>query len=120
MLKLHQRYYLYLAVLWCCVIIVLCSVPGSTIPKVTLFEHVDKLVHALMFFVFVFLWTKALGQQKLFQIIIVAIVFGIAIEFYQKYCIVGRSMDPWDAVADSVGAIVWLVPWLKKEVHAIK
>lgn len=88
---------------------VLCSVPGNDIPKVTLFEHVDKVVHASMFFVFAFLWIQALGQKYVLQIIIAAILFGIAIELYQKYCIVGRSMDPWDAVADGFGAALWLV-----------
>jgi VanZ family protein len=96
----------FLAIAWTVLIIVGCSLPGKEIPKLGLFENIDKVVHFVFFGVFVWIWLAATNKKYKIQIVSIAIVFGIAIEFYQKHFIKGRSFDAWDAVADSIGAIV--------------
>jgi VanZ family protein len=94
-----------LATCWTIIIIIGCSLPGKELPKISLWQHTDKLVHFTFFAVFVFFWFIAKpSQQRLWRLFTIALLFGVAIEYYQKYFVVGRSFDVWDAVADAIGA----------------
>lgn len=103
---------LSLALAWTILIFMGCSLPGRDIPKVNMFEHFDKVVHFTFFMVFFILWFLYFGitKRNAFIIILTAFMYGFAIEFYQRYCVVGRSFDVWDGVADGIGAVLgWLV-----------
>jgi VanZ family protein len=103
------------AVAWWLLTLYLFTLPGSAFPKADWLDqwHADKLVHAMLFFVLVWLFYQAGSQQespskKLALIIVAAIVYGIAIEYMQKYWIPNRSFDLGDILADATGCL--LVP----------
>lgn len=104
---------------------ILLIMPGSDIPKSSLFDilYFDKWVHIGMFGLLTIFWghpflkmTK--GSVKLFcKISVLVILYGIAMEFVQKYWTVGRSFDIFDILADCFGSIVacfFLIAKLKK------
>lgn len=104
------------AVLWTLVILVLCLMPSSDVPH-TFFSGIpyfDKLVHCGIFACFVILW--AMGMRRagkkhpmvyLAQVILIAILLGLAIEILQKEMTsLHRDFDWWDWMADCLGAFL--------------
>lgn len=86
--------------------------PGSDLPSNDLFEliYFDKWVHIGLFCILTILWAYPFLKLKLqsvkafILIALIAIVYGIAMEFVQKYFANGRSFDITDIIADAVGA----------------
>jgi VanZ family protein len=113
-LQHRQKLAWSLAIFWTIGIFIGCSRPGKDLPKLNLFENFDKLVHFIFFFVFAYFWYTIciVFKKSIWYIIGIAICYGFAIELYQKYCVLGRSFDVWDILADSIGAlmIIWVVP----------
>ncbi len=103
--------------------------PDDDIP---MFENADKVVHALMFGGLVFAlvfdrellgvrrWLRgavraSIGDRWLLIVFAVgSSAFGGVIELLQGAMGLGRGCDPWDFVADAVGAVVFAVisPWI--------
>lgn len=90
--------------------------PGSAFPLETWYSKIwlDKWVHIGLFAVLVVGWCWALsgkqlpsvGKQKVFLIItIIALLYGIGMEFVQRYFVVNRSFDGGDIIADGIGAL---------------
>jgi VanZ family protein len=77
--------------------------PGKEIPKLGLFDQFDKVVHFSFFFLFFLFWYA--WKPSYLGWILLAIVYGFAIEGYQRYCVSGRNFDVWDGVADTLGAL---------------
>jgi hypothetical protein len=110
------------AVLWFILITILFVLPGSEFPEEDWFHRVylDKWVHSGFFFLLVYLFAVPLigrginnSAKWLFRITMLAIVYGIIIEFIQKWWIPGRSFDVTDMIFDSIGASAgWL--WSKR------
>jgi VanZ family protein len=107
---------LVIPVLWTVLIIVLLSLPGSAIPKVGIgFQHVDKLVHFILFGIFPVFWSyyfiqkngKYNWKQLILLFCLISILLGIALEYVQFYLIVNRDFDVMDIIADAFGAIVF-------------
>lgn len=105
-----------MAPLWTLIIIVLLCIPGNKIPGEGLFgiEHLDKIVHFFLFGLLILfwgirIWTGAASRhrwkEKMFFLLVIILLFGVAMEFVQFYFIPYRSFDRWDIVADSVGAL---------------
>ena len=100
------------ALIWVCIIFYLLVIPGKRIPKGGIFSipNFDKFVHASLFGMQVllaavpFLKTKYRSKQLYFTIAAAAIVYGIVMEFVQKYFTADRAFDIWDMVADAFGA----------------
>ena len=78
----------------------------------------DKLIHVALFGALTFLWSGAfnkikkrlMGMQQLFAwIALGSSVYGIIMEFVQKYFIPNRSFDIGDILADTIGSIAGLV-----------
>jgi VanZ family protein len=106
---------LYLAVLWSLVVLILLALPGQMLPNEPTFSipNLDKFVHICLFGGFVVLWclytsTKLHSTQKrlrvFFFIFIVAVTFGITMEYVQKYFIPFRDFSLGDIIADMIGA----------------
>ncbi len=102
---------------WFFIIMVLTCLPGSDVPKIGWLDeiHFDKWVHIGMFALLVFLFSYPFFKLHLSMakkiryflwITIVASLWGLAIEFIQKYFVAGRSFDLLDWAADSAGALV--------------
>jgi len=106
---------IYFAIGWTMVIFILLALPGSMIPQEKGFTipGFDKLVHICLFGGFVLLWSlyyesKKITQQKLlrsfFIIFIIASLYGIGMEYVQKYFIPMRDFSLGDIIADLIGA----------------
>ena len=112
---------LFPPLVWTVIILVLLCMPGGMLPDEEGFtiSNFDKFVHAGLFGGFVFFWCLYLGAKfpgglipnnLAFLLFVLSCLFGIAMEFVQKYWIPGRDFDPWDMVADSAGALIgWLI-----------
>lgn len=94
----------------------LLTLPGDAFPSTGWLKipHKDKLVHYCLFFLLCHLFslpvkylssTMSSALNWLVFICLFAIVYGIAIEFVQKWWIPNRSFELLDIVADSTGAI---------------
>lgn len=108
------RYYIP-AIMWIILILILCTLPGSALPHVSLFDklHIDKVVHFFLFGGTVILLAYGLHRQQkhvnipaLVGLAVAATLYGLAIEFIQKYFIPNRSFELMDVVADGAGAVV--------------
>jgi VanZ family protein len=101
------------------VVTVLLCLPGSSLPTPSgdWFHNyqVDKLIHACIFAVLVYLFCRPIQLKGFFTSIITKIYFFIAIictiygfimELVQKWFIHGRGFEGWDIMADAVGCLI--------------
>lgn len=105
---------------WFFVVGILTLMPGSDMPKVGWLSriwHFDKIVHAGLFggltFLFCMPYFKFIGsnRQKInffIRVSLAVIVWGITVEFIQKYFVPGRSFDLEDWAADTAGVLIVL------------
>jgi VanZ family protein len=103
----------WMAPAWTFLIIVLLTIPGSSIPSTGLFEF-DKFAHAGLFFVLTVLWLAALANRnasKAIGIVFVIVLFSFLSEWYQQLLPFDRTADVFDAIADTVGALLGLSFW---------
>jgi VanZ family protein len=114
------------AVLWLILIIFLLTIPGSDIPKSSFLDAVyfDKWVHIGLFGILTFLWSYPFMKvgstsKRIFLVITLsAILFGVLMEYVQKFFAYERSFDVFDIFADSIGAFItfgWLIYRITKE-----
>jgi VanZ family protein len=109
------------AIIYSIIVLVLLCLPGSDLPKVGGWWdkiYFDKWIHIGLFggvtYLFVapiFLWqsTSLNKMQWAIKIALSSSIWGLAMEFVQKYYIPGRSFDLDDWIADTVGAILALL-----------
>ncbi len=106
---------IYFPIAWSLIILILLSLPGSVLPSESNFKipEFDKFVHLVLFGGFVFLWclfysSKKYPQKKMlllfFYIFAIAVIYGIGMEFAQKYLIPNRDYSEADIIADMIGA----------------
>jgi hypothetical protein len=105
----------------------LLTLPGSTFPKEDWFDAIqlDKWIHIGMFGTLVGLfywpfkneWLSPGFRVKAILISLLALAYGIAMEFVQKNYIPNRSFDVYDIVADGVGSFlpVFFVGWVGRK-----
>lgn len=130
MITFLRKYFaaLYVPVTWTIIIGILLALPGSALPNESAFKipQFDKLVHITLFGAFVFLWdlrmtkrTSANGRliRWFFAFYVLGNIYGIGMEYVQKYWIPGRDFDLADIIADMIGAglgygfsHLWLLP----------
>ena len=102
------------AFIWFSFITVLLVLPGPDIPTGPLFNipFFDKYVHIFMFALLSFLSgvpflkTQMVSIKLFFFISFGYLLYGIMMEFVQKYWVVGRNFDVMDMVADGIGSFV--------------
>jgi VanZ family protein len=117
----HQLYKLFSnkvpALLWSITIFILLALPGNMLPNENHFPitNLDKYVHIILFGTFVFLWSfyfatkdekKVFPIRKSLTILLIACLYGTAMEYVQKYFIPNRDFDIYDIAADVVGAVL--------------
>ena len=93
--------------------------PGEEFPEAGWLEDIqlDKIIHVGLFFVLVILWCLPSGSRispkginRVYLYITFAFfVYGIAIEFIQRYFVPHRSFDIFDIVADTVGCVAGFI-----------
>ncbi len=78
---------------------------GSLLPAggvVTGFEHADKIVHALSYFILMIWFTGLYAKEEGKKIALFLIFFGILLEFIQAR-LPYRFFDPLDLIANAIG-----------------
>jgi VanZ family protein len=106
-------------ILWFLFILYLLTIPGKDLPEVSWMDYIhgDKLIHMFLFFMltFLFYWGIVSSKPRVYSrklvlvIAILGLLYGIALEFVQKYWIPNRSFDGWDIVADGIGSFLPLL-----------
>ena len=117
MKKLLNKYLgnVWIPVIWTLFVTYLLCIPGDMLPSETHFfiPNFDKLVHISLFGGFVLLWNFYLSKRSAvtsrllrwyFLIFVAGNVFGIGMEFMQKYYIPYRDFSTEDIIADMIGA----------------
>jgi VanZ family protein len=108
----------YPALTWTTIIFILLALPGSMLPSESHFiiPYFDKYIHISIFCVFVVLWSfyyAAKPDKKsrniFFIIFITACLYGIAMEYVQKYFIPRRDFDVEDILADVIGSALGFI-----------
>lgn len=110
---LSERNFLFLAISWTVLITVASLVSFNSVPKVNIPGN-DKVVHFLFYLVFVVLWSLAKWQSYFkikydLLILVLAIIYGIIIEVLQGVLTQTREADFYDALANSLGAVVGFI-----------
>lgn len=107
---------IYAPLVWSLIIAILLCMPGSMLPSESHFTipQFDKVVHISLFGGFVFLWNLYFSNRRntqdhrllrlFFLVFILADIYGIGMEYMQKYYIPGRDFDEADIIADMIGA----------------
>jgi len=106
-LRSKRRLNIFSLGVWGLLVAGLSLMPGSTVPKVSLFEGIDKLVHAFMYAVLVVLAYFAF--RRLAVMTALSITYGAVLEYLQVvssvYCKTGRSFELADIAANACGAL---------------
>jgi VanZ family protein len=105
-----------IAICWLVLITILFFLPGSALPKETWFSkiYIDKWVHTGFFVALLFLWRSAFGSTaKGYNVwlFILALLYGLAVEFVQKWWVPNRDFDYYDLLFDASGAAIGLGIW---------
>lgn len=111
---LSKRIYIFaLAISWTWFIFFALSLPSRRIPALKFFLHFDKTVHVVFFLVLAILWLSwfakgknRVGLSTCLFFVMISLVFGFAMEFYQLHFVEGRSFDLWDGLADGIGSVL--------------
>ena len=102
---------------WFFVVLILMCLPGDDLPPPGWLQIIffDKWVHMAIFgcLVFLFCWpfynsvfNNSQRKYYFIKITLAVSIWGLALEFIQKYFIPGRSFDLFDWAADSAGALI--------------
>ncbi len=129
--KIPFKYFLP-GIAWFFIVAILTLMPGKDIPQVGWLDEIpnfDKLVHAGLFGGLSFLFSLPLlkmnfsFKQKVhlcIRISLAVIVWGITVEFLQKFFIPGRDFDLLDWAADTVGVLIAFWLYMKILKHSTK
>ncbi|GEO11943.1 VanZ family protein [Segetibacter aerophilus] len=115
-----MRFSLFLpGIIWFIISAILLALPGSDLPHSDFFDipFFDKYVHLTMFllltaaFCYPFIFSsfsEPVIKSWFLKIVGFAVLYGIAMEFVQKYLVYGRSFDLIDIVFDTLGSLAGL------------
>lgn len=119
-MKPKPLYFLPAAV-WAVIIYILLTMHASSLPQIPLLDELnfDKVVHAGLFGGLVFLTSFPLKKTSprfaaIYLIIaVLSTLYGIAMEYVQKYFTTDRDFDVWDMVADGTGCVIayFFIQW---------
>ena len=102
---------------WFFVVLILMCLPGDDLPP-TDWLHInflDKWGHMAVFgcLVFLFCWpfhysvfSEIQRRHYFIKIALAVSIWGLALEFIQRYFVPGRNFDLFDWAADSIGALI--------------
>lgn len=108
------------AIIWLVISFILLVIPGNDLPHNSFFDvpYFDKYVHFCMFFLLTFLFCLPFFKLSELTTVIFSwftriamfvILYGIIMEFVQKYAVTDRSFDVTDILFDSIGSVAGLI-----------
>ena len=103
---LHSSLFMILTLYWLFLTYMLLSPPKGLSQELPLFEGADKVVHVVIFAVLSFLYKATFSRQAFGRCFLILILYGIATELAQEYMHLGRSGDPLDLLADTIGIVL--------------
>lgn len=109
----------YPAILWTILIFILCTIPSKDIPLPSSLN--DKSKHFIAFAGFTFFWL--FQSSRYWLILIIAVLYGIGIEFWQAALPESfhRGFEWYDALADSIGGVVgYFIYLIYKKINLLK
>jgi len=104
--------YFLIAISWLIIITFLHFIPGPDLPQSywSIIFQIDKIVHAFIFCVGVYLFAIALSQKQkksfLTLLISLFILYGLMLELVQELFFVYRTADLFDWLFDIIGAFL--------------
>jgi VanZ family protein len=110
---------------WFLIVVVLTCMPGNDVPKIGWLDHIwffDKWVHAGLFggLTFLFCWpfknsdfSRTRRLHYFIKIALASSIFGLMIEFIQRFFIPGRDYELLDWAADTIGSLLALLVCLR-------
>ncbi|MBX3240044.1 MAG: VanZ family protein [Chitinophagaceae bacterium] len=110
------------AVAWTLGIFILLSAPGEDSSSEAVIPYFDKWVHAILCGVHVWFWCFYLNtrlrngkRKQLFLLVfLITCIYGVLMEYYQKFFVRNRDFEYADMIADITGAAAgWLIAYLK-------
>ena len=114
------------AIIWFIIANILFLMPGPDVPTVSFLDEIyfDKWVHAGLFFgltfltAYPFIKTEHFSKRLLIKISIAFALYGVLIEFLQKYVAFERDFDVFDMIADAVGCLIGYITviWLHRRI----
>ena len=123
----NQNRFILPAIGWLVFTTILLTLPVSAFPRERWFINIpmlDKWVHIGLFIIMAVLlcWgfykkkTNFSGtvRQRFITIGICCLVYGVIMEFVQKYFVPNRSFDPGDIIADGAGAAIGVLYSIKR------
>ncbi|NNC82095.1 MAG: VanZ family protein [Flavobacteriales bacterium] len=97
---------------WAAIILFLSALPGRDLPQVDLL-HADKLAHLLVYLilqVLIALWlVHVCADTAILTSVVLATLYGIAMEAMQHLFFEERFFDWYDALANFLGALLGIV-----------
>jgi len=100
-------------VLWLIIILVLSLMPGNRLPGIPLFPHIDKVVHATMYFGLAVLLVRPLShfpfRRPYFVAVMICLLIGSLVEISQEYLAFNRSGSWLDEAANLTGALMGIL-----------
>lgn len=118
MLRWKLFRYKSLAIAWLVIMCILFFLPGSDLPERNWMAvvHFDKWVHIGLFAILIFLWRSSFNldlNHYNWMLLFSALLYGLSVEFIQKFWTSGRSFDLYDVLADMTGSVLGLLVWLR-------
>lgn len=114
------------AIIWFIIANILFLMPGSDVPTISFLDEIyfDKWVHAGLFCgltfltAYPFIKSQRLTKKMVIKISIAFAIYGVLIEFMQKYLASQRDFDVTDMIADSTGCFIGyiLVNWFVRRI----
>ena len=102
----------FASILYTLALLTVCLISLKNLPDVGV-SHGDKIFHFLAYCVFTLLWVytfilkfKWTKKKAILVAVIVAMLYGILIEVLQGTVTTVRSFDYYDALANSLGALI--------------
>ncbi|OGC93787.1 MAG: hypothetical protein A2W25_06665 [candidate division Zixibacteria bacterium RBG_16_53_22] len=123
MKEIRLKYFIPI-VAWAAVITVVSAIPHLSAARVIGLTFTDKLAHITEYFIFgaalAFGLHRSGAVRSIFPAtILLSILFGAADEIHQ-YFVPGRSSDPFDLIADTIGAAMGAALYLRLKEKLLK
>ncbi|WP_395042991.1 VanZ family protein [Flavobacterium sp.] len=111
---LNKKTFFFIAITWTAIITYLSLASLGTIGNTIKIPYKDKMVHFVFYFLFVIFWNlsqnnKLIHKKTTIIILLIAIFYGIIMEFFQYNFTISRHADVYDVLANSFGAIMGLI-----------
>jgi VanZ family protein len=115
-------------IVWAIIILILLGLPGSDLPDTSFINipQFDKIVHAGLFGILVFLLARGFCLQYQFEYLrkyfvllslLMSILYGGLTEILQSTVFVERTTDVFDFISDAVGSVfgIFFFQYYKKK-----